>query len=164
MFNEEFSIFIVETYLKYKKQIRDIFIRNICERLQYENYKEVQEVFKQPNKDIFLKNVLIKKKTSSKRRKRKEPPPEYRCHALIMNKSQCKLSRINNTLYCGRHTNNRQYGTIDSDEISDNEPLLAKFIKYNNREYILDNKNNIYTNTHPAKKIGILQDDNILFN
>ena len=155
--NKDISSWFALNYIKYYNKERLELIKKICDELNHIEYvSKYQMKFQKPDPSIFIN----KKKEKNRKRIRKEPPKELRCIALVCDKTQCKLSKLKNKEYCGRHVKTRKYGTINDNSFNDRTHI---FVKKYNEEYLIDTENNIYTYKCPVEKVGILENNNIKF-
>ena len=155
IYNEVFNL-INSIYLnEHKIYINDI-IKYICNDLKLSN-NDIQFYLNKYNNIFFysLTDYLSNLK-NTKKRNRILPNDCDRCIALISDKTRCKLARIkNNTSYCGRHSKTIKYGNINNIYNNVNY-IIVKKIYIDNKCFLIDHNNTIYSYENPPKIINSL--------
>ena len=78
---------------------------------------------------------------------------------------QCTRRRKEGCEFCGKHINNQKYGRIDdSNNKINNELLRTILVNIDNSDYLMDNKNNLFS-FHPEapEYIGKYKDNQIIY-
>ena len=154
LYNEVYKL-INDIYLNNHESYTNEIIQFICNDLKIDPL-DIQFFCNKYNSIFFYSLTdYINNLKNSKKRNRKLPNDCDRCIALISDKSRCKLAKIKGQSYCGRHSKTIKYGNINNIYNNVNY-IIVKKIYIDNKCFLIDHNNTIYSYENPPKIINSL--------
>jgi len=151
IYNEVFNL-INSIYLNNHESYTNELIQFICTDLKIDPL-DIQFFCNKYNSIFFYSLTdYINNLKNSKKRNRKLPNDCDRCIALISDKSRCKLAKIKDQSYCGRHSKTIKYGNINNIYNAVNY-IIVKKILIDNTTFLIDKNDNLYSYENPPKLI-----------
>jgi len=152
LYNEVYKL-INDIYLNNHESYTNDIIQFICTDLKIDPLDTQFFCIKYNSIFFYSLTDYINNLKNSKKRNRKLPNDCNRCIALISDKSRCKLAKIKNQSYCGRHSKTIKYGNINNIYNAVNY-IIVKKILIDNTTFLIDKNDNLYSYKNPPKLIG----------
>ena len=150
IYNEVFNL-INSIYLNNHESYTNELIQFICTDLKIDPL-DIQFFCNKYNSIFFYSLTdYINNLKNSKKRNRKLPNDCDRCIALISDKSRCKLAKIKDQSYCGRHSKTIKYGNINNIYNAVNYIIVKKILILMKKKIKIFFKSEIAKSDQPDK-------------
>jgi len=131
--NKKTEDYVIEMKTNLRRKIMDL---NFCET---EKTNDLIEYLNEYERLVFAKGDFVKRN-----RLQKSIPHKNRCNAKLQNGEQCTRRKKSECSFCGTHTKNVPYGSVEIDPKKMNMKVDVFAVEVKGIVFYIDGENNVF--------------------